>query len=130
MTSRTSTKPKAARSRRRAASWSGSTSAMGRLQLLGLVAAGPEVQVDPAALELELVDLALAVILATGLERQDLQVARQALELGQELSYRHLAQGSDACALREKQRAVRVEGSPLHLARPSGSWAKEGSRPP
>ena len=29
-----------------------------------LVASGPEVQVDPAALELELVDLALAVVLA------------------------------------------------------------------
>jgi hypothetical protein len=41
------------------------------------------VQVDPAALELELVDLALAVILAAGLERQDLKVARQVLELSQ-----------------------------------------------
>jgi hypothetical protein len=33
------------------------------------------VQVDPAALELELVDLALAVVFAADLERQDLQVA-------------------------------------------------------
>jgi hypothetical protein len=33
------------------------------------------VQVDPAALELDLVDLALAVILATRLESHDLQVA-------------------------------------------------------
>jgi len=32
-------------------------------------------QVDPATLELELVDLALAVLLAPGLEGQDLQVA-------------------------------------------------------
>jgi hypothetical protein len=59
------------------------------------------VQVDPAALDLELVDLALAVILTASLERQDLQVARQALELGQEFSYCHLAQRSDACALSE-----------------------------
>jgi hypothetical protein len=37
-----------------------------------LVASGPEVEVHPAALELELVDLALAVVLAAGLEREDL----------------------------------------------------------
>jgi hypothetical protein len=39
------------------------------------------VQIDPAALELELVDLALAVVFAAGLERQHLQVAGEALEL-------------------------------------------------
>ena len=33
-----------------------------------LVAAGPKVQIHPAALQLELVDLALAVVLATRLE--------------------------------------------------------------
>jgi hypothetical protein len=55
---------------------------------------GPEVQVDPAALELELVDLALAVVLATGLEGQDLRVARQVLELGQQFSYGHPTQRS------------------------------------
>jgi hypothetical protein len=48
-----------------------------------LVAAGPQVQIHPAALELELVDLALAVVLATGLEGQDLQVAGEVLELDQ-----------------------------------------------
>jgi hypothetical protein len=32
------------------------------------------VQIDPAALELELVDLAFAVVLTAGLEGQDLQV--------------------------------------------------------
>jgi hypothetical protein len=48
-----------------------------------LVAAGPEVQIDPAALEFELVDLAFAVVLATGLEGQDLQVAGEVLELDQ-----------------------------------------------
>ncbi len=32
-------------------------------------------QVDPAALELELVDLALAVILAAGLEREQFTIA-------------------------------------------------------
>jgi hypothetical protein len=31
---------------------------------------GPQVQVDPAALELELVDLAFAVVVAPGLERE------------------------------------------------------------
>jgi hypothetical protein len=40
-----------------------------RLALRGLVASGPQVQVEPAALELKLVDLALALILAAGLER-------------------------------------------------------------
>jgi hypothetical protein len=56
------------------------------LPLRWLVAAGAQVQVDPAALERELVDLALAVVLAAGLERQDLQDARPALELGQQVS--------------------------------------------
>jgi hypothetical protein len=41
------------------------------------------VQIDPAALELQLVDLALAVVLAAGLEGQDLQVAREVLKLDQ-----------------------------------------------
>jgi hypothetical protein len=41
------------------------------------------VQVDPAALELELVDLALAVLLTAGLEGEDLQVAGQVLQLSQ-----------------------------------------------
>jgi hypothetical protein len=36
----------------------------GRLAPWWLVASGPQVQVEPAALELELIDLALAVILA------------------------------------------------------------------
>jgi hypothetical protein len=44
---------------------------------------GPQVQIHPAALELELVDLALAVVVAAGLEGQDLQVAGEVLELGQ-----------------------------------------------
>jgi hypothetical protein len=47
------------------------------------------VQVDPAALELELVDLALAVVVAAGLEGEHLQVARQVLEVGEQFSYRH-----------------------------------------
>jgi hypothetical protein len=64
----------------------GSTSAMGvgRLPPWRLVASGPQVQIDPAALELELVDLALAVVLATSLEGQDFQVAGEVLELGQQ----------------------------------------------
>jgi hypothetical protein len=55
----------------------------GRLAPRWVVAAGPQVQVDPAALELKLVDLALAVVLAAGLEGQDLQVAGQVLKPGQ-----------------------------------------------
>jgi hypothetical protein len=47
------------------------------------------VQVDPAALELELVDLALAVVLAPGLKGEDLQIARKVLELSQHVSYCH-----------------------------------------
>jgi hypothetical protein len=61
-----------------------------RLPLRWLVASGPEVQVDAAALELELVDLALAVVVAAGLEGEDLQVAREVLEFGQQFSYGHL----------------------------------------
>jgi hypothetical protein len=55
-----------------------------------LVASGSEVEVDAAALGLEFVDLALAVVFAGGLEGQDLEVAGQALQLGQQFSYRHL----------------------------------------
>jgi hypothetical protein len=51
---------------------------------------GAEVQVDPAALKLELVDLALAVVFAAGLEGEDLEVAGEVMELGQQFSYRHL----------------------------------------
>ena len=40
-------------------------------------------QVDPVALPLDLIDFALAVVLAAGLERQDLEVAGEVLELGQ-----------------------------------------------
>jgi hypothetical protein len=58
----------------------------GRLPPRWLVAASPEVQVDPAALPLELVDLALAVVLAARLEGEDLQVAGEVLELGQQFS--------------------------------------------
>jgi hypothetical protein len=61
-----------------------------RLPPRWLVAAGPQVHVDPAALELELINLALAVVLTAGLEGQHLQIAGEALELGQQVSYRHL----------------------------------------
>jgi hypothetical protein len=60
---------------------------------------GPEVQVDPAALEFELVDLAFAVVLAAGLEGEDLQVAGEVLELGQQFSYRHPTQRSAPSAV-------------------------------
>ena len=54
-----------------------------------LVASGPKVQVDPAALELELVDLAFAVVLAAGLEREQFGISRELLQLGQQFSHRH-----------------------------------------
>jgi hypothetical protein len=62
----------------------------GRLPSRRLVAAGPEVQVDPAALELELVDVALAVLLAAGLAGEDLQVAGEMLQLRQHFSHGHM----------------------------------------
>ena len=46
-------------------------------------------QVHAAALQLDLVNLALAVVLAAGLERQQLRVSGQALQRGEHLSYRH-----------------------------------------
>jgi hypothetical protein len=52
----------------------------GRLPPRWLVASGAQVQIDPAALELELVDLALAVLFAPGLEGQHLQLAGKVLE--------------------------------------------------
>lgn len=55
----------------------------GRLGSRGLVASSPKVQVDPAALDLELVDLAFEVVLTAGLEGQDLQITGHVLELGQ-----------------------------------------------
>src|SRR4029453_14076052 len=47
----------------------------GRLAPRWLVAAGAEMQIDPAALELELVDLALAVLLPPGPETPELPAA-------------------------------------------------------
>jgi hypothetical protein len=46
-------------------------------------------QVHPAALPLDLIDLALAVVLTTGLERQQLSVPRERLERGQPVSNSH-----------------------------------------
>ena len=60
-----------------------------RLPPWRLVAAGPEMQVDAAALELELVDLAFAVVLAAGLEREQFGISRELLQLGQQFSHRH-----------------------------------------
>jgi hypothetical protein len=37
------------------------------------------VEIDPAALELEVVDLTLAVVLAAGLERDQFAISRQLL---------------------------------------------------
>jgi hypothetical protein len=72
-----------------------------RLPLRRLVASGAEMQIDPATLQLELVDLLLAVVLAGGLESEDLEVAGEALQLGQQLSHCHSPSVSDSNTLRE-----------------------------
>jgi hypothetical protein len=51
-------------------------------------------QVNAAALKLNLVKLALAVLLAPGLEGQDLHVPGKVLQLGEQLSYSHATQGN------------------------------------
>src|SRR4029450_4878993 len=56
----------------------------GRLAPRRLVASGPKVQVDRAALELELGDLALTVIMASGPEPEQLGISRELLQLGQQ----------------------------------------------
>jgi hypothetical protein len=71
----------------------------GQLPPRWFVASGPEMQIDARALEFEFVDLALAVVLAAGLEGEDLQVAREVLELGQEFSYGYPTQRSVASAV-------------------------------
>jgi hypothetical protein len=47
------------------------------------------VQISPAALELDLVDLALAVLLTGSRERQHLSVPREPLQGGQHLANGH-----------------------------------------
>jgi hypothetical protein len=54
-----------------------------------VVAAGTKVQVHPAALPLDLVDLAFAVVLAAGLEGQQLGVPRECLEGCQDVFHCH-----------------------------------------
>jgi hypothetical protein len=61
----------------------------GRLATWRSVPAGAEVQVHPATLELELVDVALAVVPAPGLEGQQLGVPRERLEDCQHVSNCH-----------------------------------------
>jgi hypothetical protein len=73
------------------------------------------VEVDPPALELELVDLALAVVLASRLEG-DLQVAGQVLELGQQVSYRHLRS-----VARQPLYVILSQGSGVVTIRPFGA---------
>jgi hypothetical protein len=47
------------------------------------------VQIHPAALPLHVIDLALAVVLASGLEGQQLGIPREHLERCQHVSYGH-----------------------------------------
>jgi hypothetical protein len=50
---------------------------------------GPGVQVDAAALELDLVDLAFAILFAAGFEGEQFRVARKPLQGGQQVLDRH-----------------------------------------
>jgi hypothetical protein len=61
----------------------------GHLTSRQVVPAGAKVQVYPAALPLHLIDLALAVVVAAGLEREQLGVARKRLECCQHVPYSH-----------------------------------------
>jgi hypothetical protein len=58
---------------------------------LPVVSRDTEVQVDVAALPLDLVDLALAVVLTASLERQHLRVPRKLLQRAQHLLNGHSA---------------------------------------
>jgi hypothetical protein len=60
-----------------------------RLASRWVVAAGAQVQVDPAALPLDLIDLTLAVVLTTGLKGQQLRVPRKRLEGREHVPYCH-----------------------------------------
>jgi hypothetical protein len=71
-----------------------------------LVAPNPGVQVHLAALPLNLVDLALAVVLAARLEGQQLSVLRQPLEASKQVSYCH------ALSVAASAQSVRVDQGP------------------
>jgi hypothetical protein len=60
-----------------------------RLASRWIVPAGAQVEVHPAALPLHLIDLAFAVVLATGLEGEQLCVPRERLECYQHVSHCH-----------------------------------------
>ena len=63
-----------------------------------------------------LVELAFAVVFAAGLEGEDLQVAGEALELGQQVSYRHLRS-----VARQALYVVLSQGSGVVAVRPFGA---------
>jgi hypothetical protein len=89
MTSRITTKPNAAC--RRLLIGVDLGDARVRLPPGRLVPPGSELQVDLAALELDVIDLALAVLLTASLECQHLRVPRELLQRGQHLSNGHLS---------------------------------------
>ena len=71
---------------------------------------GAQVQVDPAASPLDLIDLTIAVVLTAGVEGEQLGVPRERLEGDQHVSYD--AQRSHDSALREPRGRAGCHGSP------------------
>jgi thioredoxin reductase len=67
------------------------------------------VQVDPAALELEFVDVALAVVLAAGFERKHLGIAGHPLERRQHVSYCHVPSVASQAPFVRTRPEVRAE---------------------
>jgi hypothetical protein len=74
------------------------------------------VEVDPAALKFDLVDLALAVLLTTSMERQRLSVPREVLERGQHVLNCHSARVAGCVLSSNKGRRGR-SGAALFVPR-------------
>jgi hypothetical protein len=87
-----------------------------------LVSPDAEVQIDAVALPLDLVDLALAVLLAASLEGQHLLILREVLQLSQHLSNDHSPRVAWLCTLsntssrKEVRSGARRVQKPVHAA--------------
>jgi hypothetical protein len=63
-----------------------------------IVAAGAQVEIHLAALPLDLIHLAFAVLLAAGLEGKQFSIPRERLEGCEQLTYRHALRVATECA--------------------------------